>query len=363
MKKCPTCSKTFDDKMRFCQTDGTPLVEVKEDAPPPDPYATMVGGKEDLASLIPDEEVSSPADSPKQAEKGLDSPEDEDPLKTSVVSEAEMRELRIDEAPIKPPDSSPFEKDSSSSSESRSSQKSDSLPMQPEPPKFNEPTIKPPSFGDEQPSEPSKGFQGSEPISQPKSEPPSFGKPPSPGEFMPKESSREPVSGSPIPSPFEEKMPPPSKPFKEPEPPKAEPSTPFGTPSSPFSESSFGDSEPKQPVRQPDWQTPQPSQMNFGDQPSSGSPPTAGQGQNKTLAIVSLILGVVSIPCCGFVLFGIAAVITGFMAKSKADNSPSQYGGRGLALAGIALGAITTLIGIITNLLALLGFIPIPNLG
>ena len=27
MKKCPTCEKTFEDSYRFCQLDGTPLVD------------------------------------------------------------------------------------------------------------------------------------------------------------------------------------------------------------------------------------------------------------------------------------------------------------------------------------------------
>ena len=39
MKKCPSCQKIFDDSMRFCQVDGTPLVE---DVPAFDPYATIV---------------------------------------------------------------------------------------------------------------------------------------------------------------------------------------------------------------------------------------------------------------------------------------------------------------------------------
>ncbi len=42
MKKCPTCDKTFNDGMRFCQTDGTPLVEAADDANK-DPYKTTVG--------------------------------------------------------------------------------------------------------------------------------------------------------------------------------------------------------------------------------------------------------------------------------------------------------------------------------
>ena len=52
MKRCPTCQKTFDDSMRFCQTDGTPLVD---DAPPVDPYKTMVASKEEIFAAISSE--------------------------------------------------------------------------------------------------------------------------------------------------------------------------------------------------------------------------------------------------------------------------------------------------------------------
>ena len=54
MKKCPTCEKTFDDNLRFCQTDGTPLAAVEE-APPDDPYKTVVAGQNDLP-LMPEAE-------------------------------------------------------------------------------------------------------------------------------------------------------------------------------------------------------------------------------------------------------------------------------------------------------------------
>ena len=47
MKKCPTCDKTFDDSMKFCQVDGTALVD---DAPAFDPYATMVGQPRDITA-------------------------------------------------------------------------------------------------------------------------------------------------------------------------------------------------------------------------------------------------------------------------------------------------------------------------
>src|SRR5215204_6114451 len=78
MKRCPTCDKTFDDNMRFCQSDGTPLVE---DAPI-DPYKTMMARPEDLASPVPVD----------QSEDVLDLPSAfDDPAKTMYASEAEIR--------------------------------------------------------------------------------------------------------------------------------------------------------------------------------------------------------------------------------------------------------------------------------
>src|SRR4030095_14618394 len=76
MKRCPTCNKTFDDNMRFCQADGTPLVEEA----PVDPYKTMVARPEDLAPSKPSE-----------SEDVLDLPAESDPAKTMYASEDEIR--------------------------------------------------------------------------------------------------------------------------------------------------------------------------------------------------------------------------------------------------------------------------------
>jgi hypothetical protein len=75
-------------------------------------------------------------------------------------------------------------------------------------------------------------------------------------------------------------------------------------------------------------------------QPGSGIP--AG-GQNQTLAIVSLVLGIASIIFCAG-LTGPPALITGIMAKKKATNNPAEYGGAGLALGGIITGILGTLL-------------------
>ena len=101
MKKCPTCEKTFEDSMRFCQVDGTPLVG---EVPTFDPYATIVAqpfstAKEPLSEPVP---VSpEPAAEPEihytvgsipisEPEDVLDLPSD-DPLRTMYVSDAEMQ--------------------------------------------------------------------------------------------------------------------------------------------------------------------------------------------------------------------------------------------------------------------------------
>ncbi len=65
---------------------------------------------------------------------------------------------------------------------------------------------------------------------------------------------------------------------------------------------------------------------------------------NLTLAIVSLCLGISSLTigwCCYIgVLLGPAAMITGFIAMSQNKKDPQRYGGRGMAIGGIATGAV-----------------------
>lgn len=68
--------------------------------------------------------------------------------------------------------------------------------------------------------------------------------------------------------------------------------------------------------------------------------------QDKTLPTVALILGIcaVAMVCCyGGVWLGVPAAIVGFLAMRNADNDPSRYGGRGMAIAGMVLGVVTFL--------------------
>jgi hypothetical protein len=73
----------------------------------------------------------------------------------------------------------------------------------------------------------------------------------------------------------------------------------------------------------------------------SGSPATNG------LAIGSLIVSILGLLgncfCFGGILSPVGIVL-GFMGKKKADQSGGAVGGRGMALAGIIIGVIGTLI-------------------
>jgi hypothetical protein len=73
--------------------------------------------------------------------------------------------------------------------------------------------------------------------------------------------------------------------------------------------------------------------------PSASGPAPAGAvpPPQAGLAIASLILGLLSLVCAG-PLTGLPAIITGHLALSRVRRAPAQYGGKGLAVAGLALG-------------------------
>lgn len=346
MKKCPTCQKTYDDNLKFCQTDGTPLVD---DAPPADPYATMVASKDEILSSVPplsDE----PKKSPFSADDDLlDIPEDNDMGKTMVVTEAERKDMFETPSanPIPPPS---FGQDDFAVEDKRSG--ADTLLSQPEPPKFNEPSLSPPNFGDMSSSSSSSSNQPSSPFDSPLA----FNNQPLPSDFgQPKQEDNNPFN-APIPSPFGEQMPPSynaptTPPFEPPafkiEEAKAEAlNTPFADEVSHGNQGMSAGSS---------WTPPAAPEQSWGNQEIGQNtpfqPPPAGvEGEDKTMAIISLVCGVLSIFCCGF-LTGVPAIVMGFMHKNKVDANPRQFGGRGLAMAGIITGAIGTILGIILGIL------------
>lgn len=79
----------------------------------------------------------------------------------------------------------------------------------------------------------------------------------------------------------------------------------------------------------------------------------------KGLAIASLVLGIISIPTLGLVFVGgITGIVLGVVALNKAKMQPQQYGGRGLAIAGI----VTSAVSLLLMIPAIIAAIAIPNL-
>lgn len=358
MKKCPTCDKEFPDSMRFCQTDGTVLI----DAAPSDPYKTTVGNQSDIAAAIPPvDPFKTMVASPPRAAGGDDDdvlqlPDEPDNLKTTVVSQEEMnRELNANAKDDQPLDLPP--------------QYAPSAPLiEPKPPKSPDSSLSPPSFGDlggamddEQDSVPTV-------MNAAKDDPPPspFGGKPSPGDF----STQSPYGNQdnkPIPSPFQDSMPPsyqpPSvSPFDTPKPVK-ETDSPFGSPSassssappsSPFdAPSPFGQPEPfnNAPVQESTGWSPPPAPVSeWGNQELGANtpfqPPVAGGGQEQTLAIISLILGIFSF-ICGGILLAIPAIILAYMQKNNIKRDPARYGGGTMATIGMILGIVNSVLTVI----------------
>lgn len=83
-------------------------------------------------------------------------------------------------------------------------------------------------------------------------------------------------------------------------------------------------------------------------------PPQAYVSQNQTLPTISLVLGIFSmllICCYAGIPLGLAALVTGYLGMQNAKNDPVQYGGGGLAMAGMIIGGITFVLTILMFIL------------
>ena len=313
MKKCPSCDKTFEDSMRFCQVDGTPLVE---EAPAFDPYATIVapppGQIEPEPSPVFEAAVEeAPAEkaaaesymNPTMSSIPIAEPEDvldlpSDPLKTMYVSDSEMHAaLGTDEPAPDIIEIPPIEEVS-----------------QPAPPSFIVPDAPAISFGE--PAPPPSPFSVSDSVptdpdplvfEEPAAAPTVYDEP-----VRPAFDEAATMIQSSFNSPFD---PPPPAPVAEWTPPPA--------PDASWQNREIGSNTPFQP------------------------PPAGTDGQNKTLPIISLVLGIISLCCYVSPLTGIAALITGFLGMKNANNDPANFGGKGLAIAGMITGGLFFLIGIV----------------
>ena len=84
--------------------------------------------------------------------------------------------------------------------------------------------------------------------------------------------------------------------------------------------------------------------------------PTTPAAKPKTgLSITSLVLGISSVVLCLGFLTGMPAIITGFIAQGRTKKQPEIYGGARMALTGIILGFVGTII--ISTLLVLAGLL------
>lgn len=102
--------------------------------------------------------------------------------------------------------------------------------------------------------------------------------------------------------------------------------------------------------------TPSPSWPGGGMQPQNIPSYANMPNQQNTLAIVSLVCGILSLICLG-IITGVPAIITGFMQLNKIKTDPATYGGRGMAIGGMVTGSIGTLFSILGILMLLLGII------
>jgi hypothetical protein len=85
-------------------------------------------------------------------------------------------------------------------------------------------------------------------------------------------------------------------------------------------------------------------------------PPSVRQESTSTLAIISLIAGIMG--WVGFVGIGpIVAVITGHMAKREIDRSQGMLTGGSLATAGLVLGYVNLALSIIGLCLVVVFFL------
>ena len=69
------------------------------------------------------------------------------------------------------------------------------------------------------------------------------------------------------------------------------------------------------------------------------------------LAIVSLVLGLLSVPLCCCSLFGlwapVGAVVCGIVAMNKIKLEPQLFSGNGLCIAGIVTGGVGLMLDLI----------------
>ncbi|HSS19122.1 MAG TPA: DUF4190 domain-containing protein [Pyrinomonadaceae bacterium] len=102
---------------------------------------------------------------------------------------------------------------------------------------------------------------------------------------------------------------------------------------------------------------PQPLQSGWAPPP----PPPYPTRPQQSLAVASLILGLVSVTlglCCYFgILTAPVGLVMGIVAIVQNKNEPQKYGGKGMAIAGIVTSALYFVVLVVIVLLYGLGFL------
>ncbi len=112
---------------------------------------------------------------------------------------------------------------------------------------------------------------------------------------------------------------------------------------------------PPPPPEQGGWGGQQPNDPGY-PAPGPGAP-GYGPPKNNTKALLSLIIGIVSLPfgfCCSiFGLVGIAAIVLGNMAKKEIAASGGAQTGAGMAKAGFILGIVGTVLAVVMAIVSI----------
>lgn len=79
------------------------------------------------------------------------------------------------------------------------------------------------------------------------------------------------------------------------------------------------------------------------------APPVAAAAGTEPTAIAALICGIIGVVSCPYVL-SVAALVLGLVARSKIRATPG-LGGGGMATAGVVLGIVGLVVGVLTTVL------------
>src|SRR5207249_2859754 len=89
----------------------------------------------------------------------------------------------------------------------------------------------------------------------------------------------------------------------------------------------------------------------------AASAPVPPSGSKKGLAVAALFIGILNLFVFG--LFGVGAItgiIVGFVALSKIRKAPTEYGGKGMAMAGLTMSGLS----VILSFVAIIAAVSIP---